>query len=71
MSEVINKTQFKMKKNYITLSALLLMLVSNLFSQSDSIYFGQTPPQDGAIIFAPDLISKIGEYEHDIYFFCK
>ncbi|MCK9616682.1 MAG: putative Ig domain-containing protein [Lentimicrobiaceae bacterium] len=56
----------------LALALVVLFLFGNaVFSQSippDSLYFGQTPPGDSAIIFAPGLISLPGRNEPCITF---
>lgn len=47
---------------------VLLLSYTSIFAQIDSIYYGQTPPNNEAIIFAPNVISTTGRYEHDICF---
>lgn len=47
-----------MKKNYLTI--ILVLFCASIFAQSipaDSLYFGQTPPGDSAITFAPGIVS--------------
>jgi len=47
----------------ITPSIILALLINNVFAQSipvDSLYLGQIPPGDSAIVFAPGFISLPG-----------
>lgn len=55
-------------KHIILTTILLINAKVFLFSQTDSIYYGQTPPQDEAVVFAPHIISITDRYEHDICF---
>ena len=50
---------------------LFLLLINTCFSQTtvkDGLYFGQTPPGDSAIIFAPGIISLSDRLEGKIAF---
>ncbi len=58
-------------KNSAFTFILLLLFTTSLFSQTippDSLYLGQTPPGDSAIIFAPGIISLPGRNEPCITF---
>lgn len=49
----------------------ITLLINNVFSQSipvDSLYLGQPPPGDSAIVFAPGLISLPNRWEPCITF---
>ncbi len=57
-----------MKKLLFIIVTSLLVQVSN--AQTASIdYFGQTPPGDTAVIFAPGIISKPDRFESSIVFY--
>jgi len=56
-----------MKK--ILLVFVTLIGIGKSYCQSPVIdYFGQTPPGDSAVIFAPGIISKTGRFEHAAIF---
>jgi Tol biopolymer transport system component len=55
-----------MKKLLLITSTIILMLNCN--AQVDSMYFGQTPPGDTAVIFAPGIISLTNRLEGKIIF---
>ncbi|MGD1043877.1 MAG: putative Ig domain-containing protein [Bacteroidota bacterium] len=55
------------------LSVLMFLVISSLsvYAQNipnDSLYFGQTPPGDSAIVFAPGIVSITGRTENRITF---
>jgi len=56
-----------MKK--VLLVFVTLIGIGKSYCQSPVIdYFGQTPPGDSAVIFAPGIISKTGRFEHAAIF---
>jgi hypothetical protein len=55
-----------MKK--IVLVSIIIILTVNCIAQVDSMYFGQTPPGDIAIVFAPGIISLPDRLEAKITF---
>ena len=56
-----------MKK--ILLIFVTLIGIGKSYCQTPVIdYFGQTPPGDSAIIFAPGIVSKSGRFEHAAIF---
>jgi Tol biopolymer transport system component len=55
-----------MKTLILLSSALLLIQVSN--AETDSLYFGQTPPGNKAVKFAPGIISLSDRLEYHIAF---
>jgi len=59
-----------MKKDYILFVLAIIFFGSNYsLAQNDSIdYFGQTPPGDSAVIFAPGIISQDNRSEGNISF---
>ena len=50
---------------FITVTIILTL---NCNAQVDSLYFGQTPPGDTAVMFAPGVISKANRMEFSITF---
>lgn len=54
----------------IILSTILSLLVNTCFAQAlpDGSYFGQSPPGDSAVVFAPGIISLPNRVEQNIVF---
>ncbi|MGD8787175.1 MAG: hypothetical protein PVJ60_07110, partial [Phycisphaerales bacterium] len=57
-------------KRLILITILLLEIgLTGLQAQTDSIdYFGQTPPEDTPVVFAPGIISLSGRCEYATVF---
>jgi Tol biopolymer transport system component len=58
-----------MRKTFLTSALSVIVCITfaqNFILNSQGDYFGQTPPKDSAIIFAPGIVSEVNRYEYGL-----